>query len=105
MSNRHRFIVAAIAAIAVASVLAGPASGGGGKAKDRAHYILPPGNYGGLVFTENSTDQLPLYSGLTPLRDNITNADINEHFLPGGLQADRGDARGGHGAARRPRDL
>src|SRR5262249_25117192 len=27
-------------------------------------------------------DQLPLYSGLTPLRDNITLADINTFYLP-----------------------
>ena len=63
-------------------MVAGPASGGGGEAKDRAHYILPPGNYGGLPTTPNSTDQLPLYAGLTPLRDDVTNADINELFLP-----------------------
>ncbi len=44
--------------------------------------ILPPGNYGGLPFTANSTDQLSLYSGLTPLRDNITTGDIESHFLP-----------------------
>src|SRR5262245_25099506 len=49
---------------------------------DIARYILPPGNYGGLPFTPNSTDQLPLYSGLTPLRDNITLADINNFYLP-----------------------
>ena len=82
MNHRLRFIVAAIAAIAVASAVAGPAAGGGGKAKDRARYILPPGNYGGVPLTENSTDQLPLYAGLTPLRDDVTNADINERFLP-----------------------
>ena len=35
-----------------------------------------------MPFTENSTDQLPLYSGLTPLRDNITDADIEHFFLP-----------------------
>src|SRR5262249_8419399 len=45
-------------------------------------YILPPGNFGGVPFTANSTDQLPLYSGLTPLRDNITLADINTFYLP-----------------------
>ena len=32
-------------------------------AQDRAYYILPPGNYGGLPTTENSLDQLPLYDG------------------------------------------
>ena len=30
-------------------------------AADIARYILPPGNFGGLPFTVNSTDQLPLY--------------------------------------------
>ena len=49
---------------------------------DLARYILPPGNYGGLPTTTNSLDQLPLYAGLTPLRDNITPADIQNYFLP-----------------------
>src|SRR5262245_36304874 len=51
-------------------------------AADIARYILPPGNYGGLPFSVNSTNQLPLYSGLSPLRDNITLADINNFYLP-----------------------
>lgn len=50
--------------------------------EDRAHYILPPGNYGGVPTTENSLDQLPLYDGLTPLRGNVTDADIENLFLP-----------------------
>ena len=49
---------------------------------DRAYYILPPGNFGGLPTTENSLDQLPLYDGLTPLRGDITDADIEQFFLP-----------------------
>ena len=48
---------------------------------DTAKYILPPGNFGGLPTTTNSLDQLPLYDGLTPLRGNVTAADINSHFL------------------------
>ena len=51
-------------------------------AEDTARYILPPGNFGGVPFTVNSTDQLPLYAGLTPLRDNITPADIDHFYLP-----------------------
>jgi acyl-homoserine lactone acylase PvdQ len=51
-------------------------------AADVARYILPPGNFGGLPFTANSTDQLPLYSGLSPLRDDITPADLDTFFLP-----------------------
>ena len=50
--------------------------------EDRAYYILPPGNYGGIPTTDNSFDQLPLYDGLTPLRGNISDADIDSLFLP-----------------------
>ncbi|HYN34417.1 MAG TPA: penicillin acylase family protein [Ilumatobacteraceae bacterium] len=49
--------------------------------EDRAYYILPPGNYGGIPVNDNSLDQLPLYDGLTPLRGDITDADIEDHFL------------------------
>ena len=50
--------------------------------EDRAYYILPPGNYGGIPTTDNSFDQLPLYDGLTPLRGDISDADIDSLFLP-----------------------
>ncbi len=49
---------------------------------DRAYYVLPPGNYGGIPTTENSFDQLALYDGLTPLRGNVTDTDIEALFLP-----------------------
>ncbi|MGZ4794351.1 MAG: penicillin acylase family protein [Acidimicrobiia bacterium] len=49
---------------------------------DRARYILPPGNYGGLPTTDQSRDQLPLYDALTPLRGNVTDNDINRFFIP-----------------------
>jgi acyl-homoserine lactone acylase PvdQ len=48
---------------------------------DRAFYILPPGNYGGLPTTANSRDQLPLYDALTTLRGNVADADIERLFL------------------------
>ncbi|MFN7148265.1 MAG: penicillin acylase family protein [Microthrixaceae bacterium] len=51
-------------------------------AADRSWYILPPGNYGGLPTTDNSLDQLPLYDGLTLLRGDVDDADIEELFLP-----------------------
>jgi len=58
----------------------------GPAAPDRARYILPPGNYGGLPTTANSLDQLPLYDALTPLRGNVTDADIDRLFLPEDFQ-------------------
>lgn len=63
--------------LALTILLAAPAA-----AEDIARYILPPGNYGGLPTNENSLDQLPLYSALTPLRDDVTRQDIDELFLP-----------------------
>lgn len=54
--------------------------------EDRAYYILPPGNFGGVPNTENSTDQLPLYDGLTPLRGNVADADIEAFFIPEDMQ-------------------
>lgn len=54
----------------------------GGADEDRAYYILPPGNYGGLPKNQNSLDQLALYDGLTPLRGDVSDADIERFFLP-----------------------
>ena len=49
---------------------------------DIARYVLPPGNYGGIPTTAHSFDQLSLYTGLTPLRRNVTMADVNRLYLP-----------------------
>ena len=80
-----RLLFVIVLAVAVLAALTAPSAFAAGAAKskpDTARYILPPGNYGGLPFTDNSTDQLPLYSGLTPLRDDVTKSDINDLFLP-----------------------
>ncbi len=71
--------------LALGTLLAVPAGAHGSPpppSGDRARYILPPGNYGGLPTTSNSLDQLPLYDGLTPKRGNVTDADIDSHFIP-----------------------
>jgi acyl-homoserine lactone acylase PvdQ len=49
---------------------------------DRAFYILPPGNYGGIPVNDDSLDQLPLYDALTPLRGDVTDDDLSSLFLP-----------------------
>jgi acyl-homoserine lactone acylase PvdQ len=46
----------------------------------QAFSILPPGNFGGLPLNGDSLDQLPLYDGLTPLRENVTRADLRRYF-------------------------
>src|SRR5690349_10267432 len=73
--QRMNALVRALVALIALSAVSAPAA-------DVARYILPPGNYGGIPFTVNSTDQLPLYAGLSPLRDRITSADIDMFFLP-----------------------
>jgi acyl-homoserine lactone acylase PvdQ len=72
----------AVAAVVVmlAALAAAPASLAA--PGDTARYILPPGNYGGLPTNDDSLDQLPLYDALTPLRGNVTAADIQRLFLP-----------------------
>jgi acyl-homoserine lactone acylase PvdQ len=71
-----RSVIAVLAALAFAPAAAVAAP------RDVARYILPPGNYGGIPFTDESRDQLPLYDALTPLRGNVSLTDINRYFLP-----------------------
>ena len=49
---------------------------------DISRYVLPPGNYGGIPTNSHSLDQLPLYSGLTPLRRNVSMSDVFHFYLP-----------------------
>jgi acyl-homoserine lactone acylase PvdQ len=88
MGHRVRKIAALFAAggIVAAGLVAAPTSATGTPTGDVARYILPPGNYGGLPTTDNSTDQLPLYDALTPLRGNVTDTDIQNLFLPEDFQ-------------------
>ena len=65
MRHRIRLVPIAVIGLVVALVpaLAGARPGHApNRGGDVARYILPPGNYGGLPTTENSTDQLPLYT-------------------------------------------
>jgi len=75
-------VAATVAMVATATVSASGAAPKDQGAGDVARYVLPPGNYGGLPTTANSFDQLPLYSALTPLRDQVTDTDIQNDFLP-----------------------
>jgi acyl-homoserine lactone acylase PvdQ len=75
MTRRLIALFALLIALLVPNV-AGAATG------DIARYVLPPGNFGGIPTTTNSLDQLPLYSGLTPLRGNVSMSDVNRLYLP-----------------------
>src|SRR5947209_13644483 len=67
--------------VALVVVLCLPASAHAASS-DIARYVLPPGNYGGLPTGPHSLDQLPLYSGLTPRRRNVSLADVFRFYLP-----------------------
>ena len=49
---------------------------------DVAYNVLPPGQYGAVPPTANSTDQLALYDGLTPLQGQVTEGDLTKYFKP-----------------------
>ncbi len=68
--------------------------------QDFSYNILPPGQYGELPTTVHSTDQLPLYDSLTPLRGNVSVDDIERLYKPEDLRAQRRDDRGGDGRVR-----
>ena len=101
LSVRKAVALVAAGGITMAALVAAPAPARASRGTDVARYILPAGNYGGLPTNANSRDQLPLYDGLTPLRGNVTDADINSHFLPEDFTAGRRDPRGGHRPRRR----
>jgi len=67
---------------------------------DFAYNVLPPGQYGGLPTDVHSTDQIPLYDGLTPLRGDVTVDDIQrlykpESFTPTGAAIEEPTGRAG----------
>src|SRR4051794_15890842 len=74
---------AMVLSVAAAAALALPASSFAATDYGKGMFnVLPPGQDGGLPLTKHSTDQLPLYDGLTPLYDQITAADIPKYFKP-----------------------
>jgi acyl-homoserine lactone acylase PvdQ len=72
--TRPRLVV--LATCAAALVCAAPAQAAKLDYGKTVRNVLPPGQYGAQQQTTNSTDQVPLYDGLTPLGSNVTLADI-----------------------------
>lgn len=72
--------------VMMASLLAVPAAAGAAAKIDYAQpgsafQILAPGEWGGLPLNDQSTDQLKMYDALTPLRGNVTQADLEANFI------------------------
>jgi hypothetical protein len=87
-SSRRCLALVGTAGIVATTALGAPADARRAQpqpTEDEAHYILAPGNYGGLPTTDESRDQLPLYDGLTPLRGDVTEANIDQYFIPENL--------------------
>src|SRR5215207_4782830 len=78
-AGRFWVMVCAAAVLALAPPASAQTAQDHSKAGE-AYNVLPPGNAGSLPFTANSTDQIPLYDGLTPKRDNVTAADLPNFF-------------------------
>jgi acyl-homoserine lactone acylase PvdQ len=72
-------LAVALGGVAATAYAAGPPDF---SAPGKAWNVLPPGEAGGSSLTTNSTDQIPLYDGLTPLFDQVTNADLPTYFKP-----------------------
>jgi acyl-homoserine lactone acylase PvdQ len=49
-------------------------------APGQAYNVLPPGQAGTVPPTAGSSDQIPLYDGLTPKRGSVTAADLPQFF-------------------------
>ncbi len=54
--------------------------GDGDERSDFVRNVLVPGEAGGLAPTTHSTDQIPLYDGLTPKFDQVSNDDLSTYF-------------------------
>jgi acyl-homoserine lactone acylase PvdQ len=72
--RRTQVLVVAVTALVLASC-SSTSSG-----STLALNVLPPGQAGGLPPSANSTDQMKLYDGLTPLGGNVSEADLQRYF-------------------------
>src|SRR5215208_5983068 len=69
------------AAIVTASLGLLPAQAAAARDYTRnAYNVMPPGQAGTAQPTKNSTDQLRLYDGLTPLGQDVTMRDVRRYF-------------------------
>jgi len=78
LSLRAAAVGALVASLTLASGRVAAATDFAGTALD----ILPAGEAGDVPPTTHSTDQLPLYDGLTPKFDSIVAADLPLYFKP-----------------------
>ena len=73
---RHLLGLAAVAASLVSAAPAAAAARTDFAAPGLAFNVLTPGEQGGIIPTVNSTDQAKMYDALTPLRGNVSLAQV-----------------------------
>ncbi|HLI73719.1 MAG TPA: penicillin acylase family protein, partial [Acidimicrobiales bacterium] len=83
-ARRSAAVVLSVASCALALVgcsgSASSASGGGRGAAMHDRDVLPPGEGGSVPPGPHSTDQIPLYDGLTPLASSVSATDVQRYF-------------------------
>jgi acyl-homoserine lactone acylase PvdQ len=81
MGPARKLAVLLLAALCFLGVTASLSYGDDFAAPGQAFNIDPPGQYGGFApFPPTATDQMNLYDSLTPLFDQVTDADLPTHF-------------------------
>ncbi len=94
--RRAAVVVVSIASCALALVGCGgsasSASGSGRGAAMHDRDVLPPGEGGSVPPGPHSTDQIPLYDGLTPLASNVSATDVQRYFKDDPLGSTAGTA-------------
>jgi acyl-homoserine lactone acylase PvdQ len=71
-----------VALVAALAAIVPPASAAPRDYGKLTFNILPPGQSGAVPPGPHSIDQLQLYDGLTPLRGNVSMADVRHYFKP-----------------------
>ena len=85
MRRRGGVVVGLVLVAAALGGLAPRASAGGlpdFSSPGEAWNVLPPGESGSPTPGPHSADQIPLYDGLTPLFDQVHDADLPTYFKP-----------------------
>jgi acyl-homoserine lactone acylase PvdQ len=78
-------LLTATLALALVAVGASPAGAGAQDPAATALNIIPSGQYGSVPPPEGADAQALMYDALTPLFDQVTNADLNRYFKSEGL--------------------
>jgi acyl-homoserine lactone acylase PvdQ len=74
---RMRLVVGMVVVVAIGAL---PAAASADQFAQTARNIIPSGQFGGVPVPPGADSQALMYDGLTPLFDQVTNADLNTYF-------------------------